>query len=140
MKPKSSTLIASSVLLALASTHVQAIVIQSGSWDDIFRDRMSGPDIYDSHLKLDRIFTESNRGSESGESREGSFVRFAFGSDFEFGGKFGHSESGSGDPSKSSGSSVSAAPLPATLPLFATGLGALALFSWWKRRKARGIA
>jgi hypothetical protein len=31
-------------------------------------------------------------------------------------------------------------PLPATLPLFATGLGAFGLFGWRTRRKAQGVA
>ena len=35
--------------------------------------------------------------------------------------------------------SVSTAPLPAALPLFATGLGAMGLFGWWRKRKARAI-
>ena len=30
---------------------------------------------------------------------------------------------------------VSPAPLPAALPLFASGLGAMGLFSWWRKRK-----
>lgn len=34
------------------------------------------------------------------------------------------------------GTSVSATPLPAALPLFATGLGAMGLLGWRKRRKA----
>ena len=33
--------------------------------------------------------------------------------------------------------SISAAPLPAALPLFATGLGAMGLLGWWRKRKAR---
>jgi hypothetical protein len=32
--------------------------------------------------------------------------------------------------------SVSATPLPTTLPLLATGLGGLGLFGWWRKRKA----
>ena len=35
--------------------------------------------------------------------------------------------------------SVSQAPLPAALPLFASGLGGMGLFSWWRKRK-RGSA
>jgi len=31
--------------------------------------------------------------------------------------------------------SVSQTPLPTTLPLLATGLGALAMFGWWRKRK-----
>ena len=31
-------------------------------------------------------------------------------------------------------------PLPATLPLFATGLGALGLIGWWRKRKAQAAA
>jgi hypothetical protein len=33
--------------------------------------------------------------------------------------------------------SVSQAPLPAALPLFATGLGGIGLFAWWRKRRAR---
>ena len=32
---------------------------------------------------------------------------------------------------------VSEAPLPAALPLFATGLGTMGLFGWWRKRKTR---
>jgi hypothetical protein len=35
--------------------------------------------------------------------------------------------------------SVSAAPLPAVLPLFATGLGAMGLFGWWRKKKAAAL-
>ncbi len=38
------------------------------------------------------------------------------------------------------GADVSATPLPATLPLFATGLGALSLLGWRRKRKAAAIA
>jgi hypothetical protein len=31
-------------------------------------------------------------------------------------------------------------PLPAALPLFATGLGAMGLFGWWRKRKVAAIA
>ena len=34
---------------------------------------------------------------------------------------------------------VSAVPLPATLPLFATGLGLLGLLGWRRRRKAQAV-
>jgi hypothetical protein len=33
------------------------------------------------------------------------------------------------------GISVSATPIPTTLPLLATGLGALAMLGWWRKRK-----
>jgi hypothetical protein len=33
--------------------------------------------------------------------------------------------------------SVVATPVPAALPLFATGLGALGLLGWWRQRKKR---
>jgi hypothetical protein len=36
--------------------------------------------------------------------------------------------------------SVSATPLPAALPLYATGIGALALLRWRRKRKAAGLA
>jgi hypothetical protein len=35
--------------------------------------------------------------------------------------------------------SVSATPLPTTLPLLATGLGGLGLFGWWRKRKASAV-
>ena len=35
---------------------------------------------------------------------------------------------------------VSATPLPATLPLFASGLGALGLLGWRRKRKAQAVA
>jgi hypothetical protein len=37
------------------------------------------------------------------------------------------------------GNSVSQAPLPAALPLFATGLGAMSLLGWWRRKRQRGL-
>jgi hypothetical protein len=33
-------------------------------------------------------------------------------------------------------SDLTPTPLPAALPLFATGLGALASFAWWRKRKS----
>jgi hypothetical protein len=33
--------------------------------------------------------------------------------------------------------SVAGTPLPSALPLFATGLAAIGLFGWWRKRKAR---
>ena len=33
---------------------------------------------------------------------------------------------------------VSQAPLPAALPLFASGLGGMGLFAWWRKRKRVG--
>jgi hypothetical protein len=36
--------------------------------------------------------------------------------------------------------SVSQAPLPAALPLFATGLGGIGLFAWWRNRRVRAVA
>jgi len=38
------------------------------------------------------------------------------------------------------GSITAATPIPSTLPLLATGLAALGLFSWHRRRKAPGLA
>jgi hypothetical protein len=38
------------------------------------------------------------------------------------------------------GTGVSAVPLPAALPLFATGLGALGLLGWRRKRKAAALA
>jgi hypothetical protein len=38
------------------------------------------------------------------------------------------------------GSAATTAPLPAALPLFATGLGALGLFGWRRKRKAQATA
>jgi hypothetical protein len=35
--------------------------------------------------------------------------------------------------------SVSQAPLPAALPLFATGLGGIGLLAWWRQRRARSV-
>jgi hypothetical protein len=36
--------------------------------------------------------------------------------------------------------SIGQTPLPAALPLFATGLGAMGLFGWWRKRKAAAVA
>jgi hypothetical protein len=36
--------------------------------------------------------------------------------------------------------SISPTPLPAALPLFATGLGAMGLFGWRRKRKAQAVA
>jgi hypothetical protein len=38
------------------------------------------------------------------------------------------------------GIEVTATPLPAALPLFATSLGGLGLFGWLKKRKAQALA
>ena len=35
---------------------------------------------------------------------------------------------------------VSQAPLPAALPLFATGLGGIGLIAWWRNRRSRAVA
>ena len=35
---------------------------------------------------------------------------------------------------------ITATPLPATLPLFATGLGAMGLFGWRRKRKSQAAA
>jgi hypothetical protein len=35
---------------------------------------------------------------------------------------------------------IAAAPIPAALPLFASGLGAIGLLTWWRRRKAEAVA
>jgi hypothetical protein len=35
---------------------------------------------------------------------------------------------------------VSEVPLPAALPLYGTGLGLMALFGWWRRRRADAVA
>ena len=43
-------------------------------------------------------------------------------------------------PFVSAASVVSSVPLPAALPLFATGLGAMGLLGWWRERKARSVA
>ena len=39
-------------------------------------------------------------------------------------------------PESQSGSQT---PLPAALPLFASGLGGIGLFAWWRKRKARAV-
>jgi hypothetical protein len=39
--------------------------------------------------------------------------------------------------SSASGQQLTATPLPAALPLFATGLGALGLLGWRRKRKAQ---
>ena len=36
--------------------------------------------------------------------------------------------------------SIGQTPLPAALPLFATELGAMDLFGWWRKRKAAAVA
>jgi hypothetical protein len=36
--------------------------------------------------------------------------------------------------------SASATPLPVTLPLFASGLGALGVFGWRRKKKAQAVA
>ncbi len=41
-----------------------------------------------------------------------------------------------GEVAELSSLTVSEVPLPAALPLYATGLGLMALFGWWKRRRA----
>ena len=38
--------------------------------------------------------------------------------------------------SSSGAAAISAVPLPAALPLYATGVGLMGLFGWWRRRKA----
>ena len=38
------------------------------------------------------------------------------------------------------GTNVSQAPLPAALPLFASGLGGMGFFAWWRKRKSAGAA
>jgi len=38
-----------------------------------------------------------------------------------------------------SGTPIATTPLPATFPLFATGLGAMGLFGWRKKRKAAAV-
>jgi hypothetical protein len=43
-------------------------------------------------------------------------------------------------PISGSGTMSASIPLPATLPLFASGLGALGLLGWRRKRRARGIA
>jgi hypothetical protein len=47
---------------------------------------------------------------------------------------------GSVDLAVSARSDATETPLPATLPLFATGLGALGLLGWRRKRKAHAIA
>jgi hypothetical protein len=37
-------------------------------------------------------------------------------------------------------SSPAVVPLPAALPLFATGLGAMGLFGWRRKKKAQAVA
>jgi hypothetical protein len=39
----------------------------------------------------------------------------------------------------SASASTAATPLPAALPLFATGLGAIGLFGWRRKRKAKAL-
>ena len=65
-------------------------------------------------------------GSGGGTPGRHSIEAFNFGNDFNFGANLAQV-----DPA-----SVSAAPLPGALPLFASGLGALGLLGWWRKRKA----
>ena len=68
-------------------------------------------------------------GSGGGTLGRHSIEAFNFGNDFNFG-----ANSAQFDPVERT--SVSAAPLPGALPLFASGLGALGLLGWWRKRKA----
>lgn len=46
---------------------------------------------------------------------------------------------GAGDPFVTVTFSLTPTPLPAALPLFATGLGAMGLFGWRRKRRARAV-
>ena len=79
-----------------------------------------------------------------------SYVYFAFNKIADApanGGIFQYLSDGAGHFSQSGGDfgnanfvSVSATPLPAALPLFASGLGALGLLGWRRKRKAAALA
>ena len=70
-------------------------------------------------------------GGGGGGSSPGTLFDSAFSSDDNFNLGPSLQQFDPGDPA-----SVSTAPLPAALPLFASGLGAMGLFGWW--RKAQG--
>jgi hypothetical protein len=89
--------------------------------------------------RLDRIRTGGSRNGyaaarTSGQS--GSFILSVLTNDVY--GFFINSVDSSGGPGELTVTIVatSATPLPAALPLFATGLGALGLFGWRRKRKA----
>jgi hypothetical protein len=69
-------------------------------------------------------------GGGGGGSSPGKQFDSALSSDDNFSSSSGLQQIDPGHPP-----SVSAAPLPAALPLFASGLGAMGLLGWWRKRK-----
>jgi hypothetical protein len=67
---------------------------------------------------------------------------FGFGDGAGAGGRFGHNNGfasnfqSDANPSDASNTSVSSAPLPSALPLFASGLAGLGLLRWLRKRRA----
>jgi hypothetical protein len=156
-------LIAASALVVLMVQPAAALIKQSrwaydvspnaylGVWDvyDLEKDELA--DILSNEDKCPQKCT--NRGGEGGGGGGSDGFGAALGSGQSFaaallgiGGGGGGAGSGKQSPNEldpngppfdtPNSPSISGAPLPAALPLFATGLGAMGLFGWWKKRKA----
>jgi hypothetical protein len=153
--------VAASAMIVLMAQPANAVTKRSGTLDGVYRNhylRALDIDNLDDVLantlsKRDKCPQKcTNWGSEGGGgggSSGASGAGLASGQSLAaalLGGAGGGGGGGGGDISNSGSSlqqlgpgdppSVSTAPLPAALPLFASGLGAMGLFGWWRRRKA----